>query len=827
MDEQQKQARLAKWRGYKAPAYRRWRVYSTFLTGFLIGLFYVLLISESIFAWAGEEGQYAIVLIFSGILGGVIYTIMVDGHVEMPRFIANKGDKFEAGLFGDILLGIAGAVVLDFIATKQFKAEFVPGVELAAVGIVGGYGGRAILQFALQRVFKDVNLLEAERQAYLQANLQQRLERKDSLELMDWVNQQIKVGLAASELSELGAEIEAADSGIRKRIFNIVQEFRLSAKAAGERDRITRMIPLFEALVKSEPDQHSYYAELAFAYKDSGSSDLFQAIQYLDKAISLRGNQQRAETWNYELSRAITRIENAHREIESYDFDPSVHERIIADLLSVAEIYNLENLLKAVSDQSLPIPVMNWMQHNQSMLTAHPTAKVLIEQLDTMMEGSESQEIPSSQSSPTDEAIPSQGIELIKEFEGYHEALPDGRATAYADAIHGWSVPTIGYGTTKYPDGRQVKKGDIITREEAEKYLFAEVEHSCQRKLEAIPTWSRMNANQRAALFSFAYNLGPAFYGSGEDFASITRVCNSPEKWSNTAWIIEQFVKYRNPGTNAEEGLRRRRLAEADLFCKPASASRKSSVDKHWMEAVKETWLKKSPDPVELVLPEHKKHCAPGKRYEVESFKRERDNHYLVRLAHGLGDWYIFDSAEDNHWDTTWENDHRESDELGVLTAETRLEMIQKESAGKQPVGARLTKDMPFDTLITPHITYGEFALYQEARRFTQNYQCKTAYEICLFLEDCRQHFGNKPIIITSGYRPPAINRACGGASDSEHLYDHQDKGAIDFWIDGVDTFELEDWCDKNYPHSVGYGAKRGFIHLGFRPGKGRIRWPY
>ncbi|MEM6453243.1 MAG: hypothetical protein AAF703_23360, partial [Cyanobacteria bacterium P01_D01_bin.105] len=202
MDEQQKQIRLAKWRGYKAPAYRRWRVYSTFLTGFVIGLFYVLLLSTPSFDGTNviNESQYAIVLIFSGILGGVIYTIMVDGHVEMPRFIANKGDKFEAGLFGDILLGIAGAVVLDFIA-RQFEFKFSSNVELAAAGIVGGYGGRAILQFALQRVFKDVNLLEADRQAYLQANLQQRLERKDSLELMDWVNQQIKLGLAASELS--------------------------------------------------------------------------------------------------------------------------------------------------------------------------------------------------------------------------------------------------------------------------------------------------------------------------------------------------------------------------------------------------------------------------------------------------------------------------------------------------------------------------------------------------------------------------------------------------------------------------------------------------
>ena len=88
---------------------------------------------------------------------------------------------------------------------------------------------------------------------------------------------------------------------------------RLAAKDSGERDRIKRMMPLFAALIKGDPDQHTYYAELAFAYKDSESPDLFQAMQYLDKAIALRGNQQRAATWNYELSRAITRIEAAHK----------------------------------------------------------------------------------------------------------------------------------------------------------------------------------------------------------------------------------------------------------------------------------------------------------------------------------------------------------------------------------------------------------------------------------------------------------------------------------------------------------------------------------
>ena len=142
-------------------------------------------------------------------------------------------------------------------------------------------------------------------------------------------------------------------------------------------------------------------------------------------------------------------------------------------------------------------------------------------------------------------------------------------------------------------------------------------------------------------------------------------------------------------------------------------------------------------------------------------------------------------------------------------------------------VTERFTPDKPFSYKITPHITYGEIALQSEARRFTQQQQCETCTMLCEFLEKARSAFGGKPLIITSGYRPPAVNASVGGSSTSEHLYDMQGKGAVDFTIDGVNVFQLQDWCDANWDHSLGYGAKKGFVHLGIRPNGGRIRWDY
>jgi len=139
----------------------------------------------------------------------------------------------------------------------------------------------------------------------------------------------------------------------------------------------------------------------------------------------------------------------------------------------------------------------------------------------------------------------------------------------------------------------------------------------------------------------------------------------------------------------------------------------------------------------------------------------------------------------------------------------------------------RVTPRSPFTALLTPHIRVGEFALDQETRRFHHQYQIDTAAELAAFLERVRQQFGDRPIIITSGYRPPAINRSVGGASGSEHLFDAPGVGAVDWYIKGVDIYKVQDWCIKNWPYSTGKGAPRGFIHTGIKRGRPKVVWDY
>ena len=145
-------------------------------------------------------------------------------------------------------------------------------------------------------------------------------------------------------------------------------------------------------------------------------------------------------------------------------------------------------------------------------------------------------------------------MELIKEFEGCH-------LTAYPDPLTGGLPITIGWGSTKKRNGAPFHLGEKISLEEANALLDFDIRNRFLPALKQIPHWSEMNDNQRGALLSFAYNLGAGFYG-GRNFNTITR------RLKNKEWhlVPESLKLYRNPGTNVEAGLLRRRIAEGKLW---------------------------------------------------------------------------------------------------------------------------------------------------------------------------------------------------------------------------------------------------------------------
>ena len=155
---------------------------------------------------------------------------------------------------------------------------------------------------------------------------------------------------------------------------------------------------------------------------------------------------------------------------------------------------------------------------------------------------------------PIPVTVPKPGIKLIKEFEGLE-------TIAYPDPRTGGEPWTIGFGTTVYSNGRKVRKGDTITLEKAEFELC----QNCQQKflpvLQKIPYFEEMDEYQQGTLLSFAYNLGANFYGL-RGFETISRYLRE-KRWYD---MRSALLLYRNPGSNVEAGLRRRRSREADVW---------------------------------------------------------------------------------------------------------------------------------------------------------------------------------------------------------------------------------------------------------------------
>jgi len=148
------------------------------------------------------------------------------------------------------------------------------------------------------------------------------------------------------------------------------------------------------------------------------------------------------------------------------------------------------------------------------------------------------------------------GIDLIKEFEGCH-------LVAYPDPLSGNLPITIGWGSTKNFNGKPFKLGDRITQQVADDLLKHQVEYEFLPTLaKTVPHWDDLNNNQKSALLSFAWNLGKHFATALSGFESMQRMLRNKEYKE----AREVFVKYRNPGTKVEAGLKRRRLAEAELF---------------------------------------------------------------------------------------------------------------------------------------------------------------------------------------------------------------------------------------------------------------------
>lgn len=142
---------------------------------------------------------------------------------------------------------------------------------------------------------------------------------------------------------------------------------------------------------------------------------------------------------------------------------------------------------------------------------------------------------------------------IIKEFEGLF-------LKPYEDPV---GIPTIGWGTIQYPNGKKVTlHDDSISQAQAQEYLMFEI----NQKVTAMEKLIKVDVtnNQFCALTSFTYNLG---IGALAD-SSLLRMLNAG---APRVEVADQFLRWVNAGGHPMAGLIRRRRMERELYLTPGA----------------------------------------------------------------------------------------------------------------------------------------------------------------------------------------------------------------------------------------------------------------
>lgn len=150
------------------------------------------------------------------------------------------------------------------------------------------------------------------------------------------------------------------------------------------------------------------------------------------------------------------------------------------------------------------------------------------------------------------------GLNLLKRFEGF-------KRVPYKDIA---SIPTIGYGTTIYSNGKRVSMRDKeITQVEAEKELLYYVNGTIINYLNDHynHVMIKLTQNQFDAIVCLAYNIGlPSFLRS----TVFTLIKNNPNDPNiREAWALWNKITV-NGTKRVSRGLTERRNNEIELYFK-------------------------------------------------------------------------------------------------------------------------------------------------------------------------------------------------------------------------------------------------------------------
>lgn len=127
--------------------------------------------------------------------------------------------------------------------------------------------------------------------------------------------------------------------------------------------------------------------------------------------------------------------------------------------------------------------------------------------------------------------------------------------TAYRCPAGKW---TIGWGMTSYPDGRKVRPGDVITRQQADELFAALIARAFAPAVAAAIGSTPTTPAQFGAMVALAYNIGALRFA----WSTVAR----RHRAGDPAGAAAAFLLWNKVKGAVSDGLTRRRRAEAALY---------------------------------------------------------------------------------------------------------------------------------------------------------------------------------------------------------------------------------------------------------------------
>jgi predicted chitinase/uncharacterized membrane protein YeaQ/YmgE (transglycosylase-associated protein family) len=596
-------------------------------------------------------------LTLAGLLGGLLYSMLLDQKLELPSW---DGNALKPGFLGEIFVGIVGAFIAYFFSfgvLKNATGSASNDLSLLAfvTGVVGGYGGKAILDAALNKVIKRIETADlAKEKAESQAK-----ELDERRHILDLVNLQIQEGLNLSELSELQEKLEAASENVKERTFNLAHDARsLGRRTLTFKDRVNRTIPIFEALVASDNNNPSYNAELGYAYISSQPPDLNQAISYLDRAIELRipGASTEGDSWKYEMNRAIARIGLGNSQSR---------DNILKDLFAVEQRKGLAQAIDEYERDGVDggnNSIKNWLIQNQDWLSQQTNGKALLDQIQI------SEPAKPVTSTPT----------VTQNREDLVAAPPNTKIKA-----------TIKTYLKKQPiDSSQL--GENEKKEVPVGTEYKILKHSQESDGHCLV---QLDYGQ-----GIWYIWSDHWYLPWED--KILSSVPQSSKNGSAREAIDQLSRI-----SAISSTNRGTLKAAATRSIQRSATATKVEPENWLiappntiiKATTKTYLKKQPIDSSQLGENEKKEVPVGKEYNVLKYSEEIDGHCLVELDYGAGIWYLWS----DHWHLPWQESSQDNSLSSVSAPESSqhqgVNLVTRQQA--ESVYGRKMSDQQFNDL--------------------------------------------------------------------------------------------------------------------------------